>query len=471
MGNESSDPLRQFPAAREAGRGTRRLLFGACLAPALVLCAAGLVPLLGAQSTPPSAALSLLAGLAWTALVARRAWRDALVEIGLILLERCALVPLVYLFLLVLLLSGADLERLGWAAAAAWLGGMCLAAGVRAAERGTLRRSLFVLLANALLLAGADVAVRRLVLPGKSHDNVFIEHDPNLGWKLRAGVRVLHRTERYTALETINAQGFRTPEVECDKPSGVRRVVVLGDSHTEAYTVNDGETWTALLQGMLAREGSVEVIALGAGGWSTDQELLCWLHYGRRYGADLVVLQFCSNDPPFNALDRYWRGSKPRFERHGEQLFLTGVPVPNLRNTGLFSGELLQRSALALLAESILRQLALDRDVRVEADLEEGWRVTELLIRDLARLVRADGARFAAFNANTRVEPEADRRLRAILAAHGIPYLETDAAYRDDFESYWAGGHWNRKGQAAVAELLAPQVAALLGSPAPAESP
>ena len=150
------------------------------------------------------------------------------------------------------------------------------------------------------------------------------------------------------------------------------------------------------------------------------------------------------------------------FVRHGDQLFLTGVPVPNLRNTGLLSSDLLKKSALAVLIESLLRQVAIDREVRAEADLEEGWHVTDLLIRDLDRLVRDDGAAFAVFNANTRVVPEVDAKLRAILEPRGIRYLKTDGAYVDEFKSYWTGGHWNAKGQAAVAAMLAPQIAGIL---------
>ena len=169
---------------------------------------------------------------------------------------------------------------------------------------------------------------------------------------------------------------------------------------------------------------------------------------------DLVVLQFTSNDVLFNVLDHYWRGRKPRFERFGDVLLLSGVPVPNLRDSGLFSPALLQRSSLVLLLETVLRQLSIKRSVKSEADPEEAWRVTALLLRDLNTIVQSDGARLVVFLADR--SPKTEARLRPILDTLGIPYLETAGAYSDPFDSYWVKGHWNQKGHRAIASLLAP---------------
>src|SRR2546427_65815 len=101
---------------------------------------------------------------------------------------------------------------------------------------------------NGLVLLALDAVVGVYVLPLRSHNNVFIEHDPWLGWKLRRGLTVVRKERQYTAQETINPVGFRTRPLPFDKPPGVKRILFLGDSHTEGYTVNDPETYPVLVE-------------------------------------------------------------------------------------------------------------------------------------------------------------------------------------------------------------------------------
>jgi hypothetical protein len=454
----------------EAGPLVRAAILASFLAPSVVIVVAGTRELLAPEGAAPSAGLSLVPALFWAALMLRRGWRAMLVDLGRVLLARAAF-PLLFACTLIgalVALSGA-----GGVLAQALVASIALTALAKALhlaehDPARLKTQLALIAINLGLLAAADWPIRRFVLPRKSHNNIFTEHEPVLGWKLRPNASNARYNDLYVSHETVNALGFRTPLVPFEKPAGTRRVVVLGDSHSEAYTVDDRETWCAQLQQRLSTsDAPVEVISLGVGGYSTDQELLCYLHYGRRFDPDLVLLQTCSNDPEGNVQDHYWRGKKPLFERHGETLLLTGVPVPNLRNTGLLSHDFLKRSALLVLLESMLRQLAVDRDRDVAIDWDEAYRTTDLLIRDLASLVRADGVDFAAFNANTKDHPEFDQHLRESLARHGLSYLETDAMYVDPFESYWYAGHWNPKGQTAAAAMLAPQLARrLAGLPA-----
>jgi lysophospholipase L1-like esterase len=458
-------PSVETPESRELSAATRTLCFAAFLAPAVLALARCAREALSGVDVAAATVLAAVAGLAWAAFVLLPSGRRLVVAMSRALLAHLGFVSLGLAALAACVLAFAKSDGSAWGAASSSLALFTLAAFVHALaldRRATLRRVGIVAI-NLALLAALDVAVRVFVLPSKSHNNLFIVHEPNLGWKLRPGASLTHSNEVFTAHETINSLGFRTAERPFAKPAGVKRIVVVGDSHSEAYTVDDDRTWLVLLEAELARDFPVEVISLGVGGFSTDQELLAYLHYGRRFAPDLVILQTCANDPEFNVLDHYWRGKKPLFERHGELLFLTGVPVPDLRSSGLFSRELLQFSGLALLAETIARQAAIRHDVEVEADRDEAWRVTELLIRDLAALVRADGAAFAGFDVSTKNVDE-HRRFREIFARHGVPSLDVDAIYVDEWKSYFAEGHWNAKGQRAAAMALAPQVRELLRS-------
>lgn len=441
----------------------RRVAYAAALAPAaLALASFAFAWRAGGDVAAPSVFAAVLA-LAWIAFVLAPRGRSLVRDVVAALWTHVGFVGFLLLAGACAVLASSDVggAAVGGSAASAllfacgaWL------RGLEVARAATLRRT--ALVGSCLVaLVALDFGVRFFVLPSKSHNNLFIVHDPVLGWKLRPGASLEHTNELFTAKETIDSRGFRTAERPFAKPAGTKRVVVVGDSHSEAYTVDDDRTWLVLLERELASEFPVEVISLGVGGFSNDQELLAYLHYGRRFEPDLVILQTCANDPEFNVLDRYWRGKKPRFERHGELLLLTGVPVPDQRSSGLFSRELVQFSALALLAESIARQAAIRRDVETVADPDEAWRVTELLVRDLASIVRSDGAVLAGFDVSTK-NVEQHRRYREIFAKFAIPSLDVDSIYVDEWKSYFHEGHWNEKGQRAAALALAPQVRELL---------
>lgn len=138
--------------------------------------------------------------------------------------------------------------------------------------------------------------------------------------------------------------------------------------------------------------------------------------------------------------------------RSGDVLLLTGVPLPNRRDTGLFGPTLLQHSSLVVWLETLLKQFAIQRRVTHEGDWQEAWHVTALLLRDLARLVQSDGAQLVVFQADR--EPEVETHLRQILAPWGIPYVETSSAYTETFASYWVADHWNQRGHRAIAAVL-----------------
>lgn len=450
------------PQPAESGR-LRPAILAAWLAPALFPAVSAAAELMTSGRTGPLSLLALLAGLVWAGLLFRPSWRDLLLELTRPVLRRVGFVPLTLAALIAAAVGFGGARGLFAAGLAVGLIILAVLAGIRsrnANRRRFLGQAALVVLYLVLFVL-LDLFIGAFILPGRSHNNLLAVHDPQLGWKLRPGLVVERDNDLFTSREEIGTDGFRTVLPAADEPAAGRRIVCLGDSHTEAYTVNDDETWAALLAGILSADGPVELFNLGVGGFSTDQELLAYVHYGRRCQPDLVLLQFCSNDVLFNMRDRYWRGHKPCFRRHGSRLLLNNVPVPDQSDTGLASGPLLRHSSTLLFVESLLRQVALGHITAGDVDQVEAWEVTRLLLRDLADMVRGDGAVLAVFNADQEKQ-DTDGRLRAILAQLGIPYLETMAAYTGDFENYWVAGHWNREGHQAIARALAPAAARLL---------
>ena len=96
-----------------------------------------------------------------------------------------------------------------------------------------------------------------------------------------------------------NSHGFRDYERSYEKPQGVYRIVVLGDSYIEGLQVELEKTFTAQLEKMLNGHPSLrkfEVLSLGQSGFGTAEEYLRYLNFGVSYTPDLVVLAFTTGN-------------------------------------------------------------------------------------------------------------------------------------------------------------------------------
>jgi lysophospholipase L1-like esterase len=211
------------------------------------------------------------------------------------------------------------------------------------------KQNLILLLVStvaSLLLAEFALRVVTLTAPlGKAanfnHHQLYCEYDSLLGWRKIPNTKGHHKTPEYEVLETINSQGIRGPEYPLQKDSGEYRIAVLGDSFAEGYTVGFDSLFSQILKQKLRLaqpNRRIEVINFGTGGYSTDQELLCFERDAVRYSPDFTVLMFCTNDPWFNNQSRYYdRGFKPLFVPMGDSLQLTNVPVPTMAERSFFS--------------------------------------------------------------------------------------------------------------------------------------
>jgi lysophospholipase L1-like esterase len=96
----------------------------------------------------------------------------------------------------------------------------------------------------------------------------------------------------------INAQGFRdTTDFTYEKPDGSFRVLVLGDSFTIGYEVGQDETYSAVLERYLEKNGvRAQVMNAGMSGNSTAEALAFLENEGLKYDPDVVVLGFYWND-------------------------------------------------------------------------------------------------------------------------------------------------------------------------------
>lgn len=300
------------------------------------------------------------------------------------------------------------------------------------ARRSRLRAAL----PNLLLCAGT-VAVMllafevwaRLVAPaaGKERDEraVYTEYDPWLGWRKKPGAHAVYARREYRTDVAINGLGLRDVERAYAAAPGTFRVLALGDSYIEGYSVPLEQTVTQVLEHALARPGCpVEVINGGTTGYSTDQEYLFYVHEGEKYAPQVVVLFFHYNDILYNGQDHYYRLAKPLLVGDADGVSLSNYPVPppppptppsaapapaRRRVEGSAAWYWLKERLMIgaprtfdrlgrlglwdpLGGDGISDELFVYRR-RPPPEIQQGWRMTDRILAALARETEARGAR------------------------------------------------------------------------------
>ncbi len=338
--------------------------------------------------------------------------------------------------------------------------------------------NLLVLIVILLVLEGTT-GVFGLHFPGivrrGSTDRDLWVYDPSKGWfhsPYGSGEVFQGGPERGRV--RMNGFGLRGREVSREKPEGVKRVLVFGDSFVFGLGVDQENLFTTHLEQFLDRstDRSHRVLNMGVSGYSTDQQLILLVELGLRLAPDVVVLVMCDNDFLGNTQDFvYLRYYKPYYEL-GEQgeLSLKNVPVPLLNR--------LQRVKLFLAQESNVWNFVRSRrsdDVAVSRFLglfqvglphdraTDAVDITAALVHAFSQRVDAAGARVLVINTGHRGEQtplyHALRpKLRGIEGLHLLGLEETlGNARRDAPDGLWdfpEDLHWNRDSHQLAAEVV-----------------
>ncbi len=336
---------------------------------------------------------------------------------------------------------------------------------------------------------------------------------PVFGWeKMPLSSRRIRRAE-YDVEVTFNSKGLRGPERDYVKPAGTRRILILGDSFAEGYYVEEPETARAVLERTLNARGCgpVEVINGGTLAYSTDQEYLFYRDEGSRYGAELVVLFFYSNDLLHNTRNNLGSNRpKPMFYADGDSIILANVPLkepPPLTREQMVPEPWRGSYALRFLSDrtvdsapglhaslarfGLVQKASTDppRELwpfgpRHDEEVEDMWQRTRGILRALDREVRSHGARLATLYVPVRFEVndsvwELTRqrynmgrrwnreavfdRLRDVATEMSVPLVDPRSALRavdsGPRPAYYAHDlHWNAQGNRIVGGLLADEV-------------
>lgn len=107
------------------------------------------------------------------------------------------------------------------------------------------------------------------------------------------------QTDNGCIMIKTNSHGLVDHEYPYEKPKDTFRLLLLGDSYTEAVQVENHERFAKIVEKRLNNIRSsynFEVINAGMSSFGTDQEWRFLKHYGIKYNPDMLILFFYIND-------------------------------------------------------------------------------------------------------------------------------------------------------------------------------
>ena len=176
--------------------------------------------------------------------------------------------------------------------------------------------AVLVSLAVATLLS--ELALRLFAPDGGkpiSERRIFCRFDHELGWAPLENITLVGEKRRFLVHQ--NQFGLRGPDdMQLEKTSGRKRVLVLGDSYVWGLSASQEDIFT----NPSVHGTNDELINAGVSGYGTDQEYLFYLRTGQKFDVDQVVLVFTPyNDVTNNLASEQYSYLKPYFTlNHGE---------------------------------------------------------------------------------------------------------------------------------------------------------
>lgn len=343
--------------------------------------------------------------------------------------------------------------------------------GVNTRGRGRLLNLALLVGSTATALVLSEIVLRLMgwnpmyVSPERDR---FWRYDPLLGWAHLPRQEGVLETPQFRISVRINHQGLRDREHLYERPSDVKRILVLGDSFAWGYGVEAEDRFSQRLETSLG----VEVINAAVSGYGTDQELLWLRTEGVKYEFDFMILVLAGNDIGDNHRQLvhaiYY---KPQFVSEGNQLVLQGYPAPRTSPQGRLAYWLSQRSALAFfLVQRYFDLQSSYQDLRGDSRMAEAsangpdtasrpFDLTIALLAEMRRIAESrdvpfvivatkrwwnapSGATYQDFIAALR----AGRYL--VLDVETVPGFDTEAMVIP------GDGHWNPAGHEFVAEQI-----------------
>jgi hypothetical protein len=297
--------------------------------------------------------------------------------------------------------------------------------------------------------------------------NLPLVLDPGLGWRANENFAYIGRRVRadgtqYHIRATQLRDGFKKyGNLQSPKP----RVLVLGDSFTQAVEVSNEKTYFAFL----GNQTGAEVFAYGAGGYGTLQEYMILDRYIDRLTPQVIVWQFTSNDFINNSLELEMLSTQNN-NGMARPYLIDGriqlvIPRRNPRLTAMVLASRLGMFTMGRIDRMLARTASVENRIEAEGARHEGFRRAAAITEEILRRARAraGGARILAFSVDD-TEPYYSE-FRRIARRNGILFVDEvpDAVRREEKRGVVTRTedlvHWNEIGHRICGQALSRYVA------------
>lgn len=241
-------------------------------------------------------------------------------------------------------------------------------------------------------------------------------------------------------------------------------VVVLGDSHTFGFGVNDGEEYSAVLATEFA--GEAGIVNLGVGSFGLTHQIRTFYEFGVLFQPAVVLLQFAENDPDDNLYEMVTTVESGRF-RFLPDRSMDGA-VASVKNW--LSQSILQRSAAYNFVRNHAYALWHGHVVKGEStgDKQRKEAFHSQLLIAFAEDLHRRGIPLLLFDVPGHLGhwPEIRSKVEALDRRGLLHYVRTERWFDDVTDYGTPEGHaWGAKGHRVVAQqLMGPLRAALAES-------
>ena len=334
--------------------------------------------------------------------------------------------------------------------------------------------NLSILLASIIIFLIIFEIILRFSISPKVYDmKDFVQYSDIYGWEIKPNLnKTLVIPDRTSFVET-NSMGFRDYEHNISKSQNKYRIIILGDSFTWGYGVDNNQTYAKLLE---TYDKKIETINLGVPGYGTDQEYFTLMNKGLKYNPDLITLmyQISSDVADVNTIsigtkNILWQ--KPKFvvDNNGS-LVLTNYPVPKeFASSETKKTSFIKSFALYgflrdnLLSIPIIREFLIDRfHIGRYYDFEERYTIVykifyklsqELAFRKIKFLViiMPDGGQVKGIISNKSIY-----FMENYFKKDNIEFIDMYDRFKGKSDKFYfkIDGHINEEGNKKVAEAI-----------------
>lgn len=287
-----------------------------------------------------------------------------------------------------------------------------------------------------------------------------------------------HITKDDTISFRINSLGMRSDsEYSLQKPPGVCRIALLGDSFFMGYEVELENSFAALLSNTLNSKGwTTEVLNFSVSGFGTAEHLIALERRALAYNPDIVIMEWHMTDISDNIRSGLFTVRKGELRQvkatfsPGTSLQTTLMKIPGyewiILNLQSYSAI---RETVAVKLKSLLEQSQVSMHIPETSNqtMPANNKLSELLILEAEQLTRKVGAEFYLFEIplkkdNVQLEPSLKLLDTSLLKSINTvsPLKPMRDASKQGVKMYYdhGQGHWSISGNLVAALTMAEEL-------------